>query len=204
MYSLPKYLYRGDSDPYNQRMLKTTFKSQLLMTNLCSGGKGREIFNEPLGHLIDEHIGVGWNKTHFLSFSTEKQRAFYYGSNIRKYYEVYDENETWDFVILTFDTTFLIRDSIMEIGVGIYSAQFIPDCKEFSPTYKVILIDAFSYLKNIVSKSSFELDRAIANADKDKEWLILPASPFDNDKKEEFTSKFDAHCITEKRVYRYE
>ena len=68
MTQIPKYLFRGDADPLNKRKLKETFKSGLLLTNLCNGGNGREIFNDSLESLVNKHIAVGWEKTHFLSF----------------------------------------------------------------------------------------------------------------------------------------
>jgi hypothetical protein len=202
MQSLPKYLYRGDSDPKKERMLKATFESCVLMTNLCNGGNGREIFSNPLGNLINKHISVGWYKTHFLSFSAEERTAFYYGSNDTMYEEVYEEKAIWDFAVFTFDTTLLIPNSIKEIESGIFSAQFIPSCKEFLPFYKVIIIDAFSHLKSISDKNGIELNTAIAKADKDKEWLILPAVPFGNEG--ELSSKLDTHCISDKRVFRFD
>lgn len=172
------------------------------MTNLISGGNGREIFSSSIGQLVNNHITTGWDKTHFLSFSTDEQRAFYYGSEGKPFNDVLYENENWDFAVLTFDTSLLIPESIKEIERGIYSAQFIPSCNEFLPTFKVILIDTHSHLKSIVSKNSFDLTTAITKADNDKEWLILPATPFNH--QGEFTAKLDAHCITDKRVYRYE
>jgi len=202
MITLPKFLFRGDNDKHNKRLLKSTFKSELFMTNLISGGIGREIFSNTIEQLLNKHIATGWEKTHFLSFSTDEQKAYYYGSDGKPFDDVFDESENWDFTVLTFDTSLLIQDSIKEIETGIYSAQFIPSCNEFLPTYKVILIDAVSHLKSIASKSRIDLTTAIANADNDKEWLILPASPFNY--QGELTAKLDAHCITDKRVYRYE
>ena len=76
---LPKYLYRGDKDPHNHRQLRATINSGLLLTNLCNGGNGREIFSKPFGQLINKHIGIGWDKTHFLSFSTDESTAINYG-----------------------------------------------------------------------------------------------------------------------------
>jgi hypothetical protein len=202
MQLLPRLLFRGDSDKLNKRLLKSTFKSELFMTNLISGGIGREIFSNTIGQLLNRHIATGWDKTHFLSFSTDEQRAFYYGSDGKPFDDVYYETENWDFAVLTFDTTLLIQDSIKEVDAGIYSAKFIPTCKEFLPTFKVILIDAVSHLKSIASKSNIDMKTAIANADNDKEWLILPVSPFNH--QGELTAKLDAHCITDKRLYRYE
>ena len=202
MSQLPKYLYRGDADPENKRKLRETFKSSLLLTNLCNGGNGREIFSNSLEQLINEHIAIGWNNTHFLSFSTNEQIAFKYGSNGREFNETYDELDVWDFTVLTFDTNFLIPERIKQIEIGIFKAEFTPSCKEFFPAYKVFLIDTISHLKSISANSSMNLSTAINKAEADNEWLILPASPFGN--KGEFTAKFDTACITEKRMYCYE
>ena len=59
MNKLPENLYRGDADPENKRKLKETFKSGLLLTNLCNGGNGREIFSNSLENLINKHIAIG-------------------------------------------------------------------------------------------------------------------------------------------------
>lgn len=198
---LPKLLFRGDNDKCNKRQLKSTLNSGVLLTNLCNGGNGREIFSNSLGQLVYKHIGTEWDKTHFLSFSCDEQRAFYYGGKFKLHEEVYDIAEPWDFAVLTFDTATLIADSIKEIDTGIYSAIFNPTCKEFLPIYNVILIDAYSHLTKINSANS-NLTTAIENADRDKEWLILPANPFGNNG--ELTSKLDTNCIIDKRVFRYE
>lgn len=202
MQPLPKYLYRGDSDSENKRKLRETISNELLLTNLCSGGNGRDIFSNPLSQLINNHISVGWDKTHFLSFSTNKQIAFYYGSNDKPSDEVYEFTERWDFALFSFNTSKLYSDSIKEISAGIYSAQYFPSCKEFLPSFKVILIDAYSHLKSMATRFSSDFRTAITKAEQDSEWLILPASPFGHNG--ELTAKFDTACITDKRIYRYE
>ena len=45
---LPQYLYRSDSDKKGDRKLKQTINSGVFLTNLCNGGNGREIFDNPL------------------------------------------------------------------------------------------------------------------------------------------------------------
>jgi len=199
---IPKYLFRGDADPLNKRKLKETYKSGLLLTNLCNGGNGREIFNNSLESLVNKHIAVGWDKTHFLTFSTNENTAFLYGSNGREYFELYDDFEQWDFTVITFDTSQLISDSIHRIADGIYKAEFFPTCKEFLPSYKVILIDTLTHLISISTKNNLDFSTAIEKARTDGEWLILPASPFGNNG--EFTAKFDTACISDKRIFRYE
>ena len=199
---LPNFLFRGDSDQDNYREIRATINSGLLLTPLCKGGNGREIFSNSIGQLVNKHIGKGWDKTHFLSFSSEEQTAFHYGSRGKQHDEVYDYKENWDFAVFTFDTTLLTPDSIKEIDKGIYFAQFTPICKEFLPTYNVVFINAVIHLKSIANTISIDLTTAIANATRDSEWLVLPASPFGY--QGEFTAKLDTACITDKRVYRYE
>lgn len=200
MLNLPKYLYRGDSDSNGERKLKDTFKSGLLLSNLSNGGKGEEIFNLPLSELINNHVGIGWRKTHFLSFSEDEATAMNYGSNLKPSYEVYNDEELWDFSIITFDTTLLIKNSIATIKEGIYAAQFNPLHKEFLPTCKIILVDVVAHLKS--TNNSGNISTSLFNAYRDKEWLILPTSPFGHHG--QYTSKLDEACVREKRIFRYE
>ncbi len=146
---LPQSLYRGDQDPVNKRDLKATLGSGLLLTNLCKGGIGKEIFNQPLKKSINAHVAIGWNKTHFLSFSENKETAFYYASNDKEYEETYEVKVPWDFTLMTFQTDRLTENSITQIDKGLFSAQFFPTCKKFLPSFKVFLIDVITHLKNI-------------------------------------------------------
>ncbi|HBS85674.1 MAG TPA: hypothetical protein DEA97_03905 [Bacteroidales bacterium] len=169
------------------------------MTNLCSGGNGREIFSKILGKLINRHIGDGWEKTHFLSFSESEETAFFYASKNGLYEELYDFQENWDFAVFTMETTVLISESIQIVAPGIYKAKYFPACKEFLPTYNIILIDAFFHLNNLGGANS-NYKKAIEKANKDKEWLILPASPFGYNS--ELTAKLDTNCISKKRIFK--
>lgn len=54
--------------------------------------------------------------------------------------------------------------------------------------------------ERIASKTNYDLSTAISNAERDKEWLILPANPFGNIG--ELTSKLDTNCISDKRVFK--
>ncbi len=68
----PRYFYRGDSDPNNERQLQSVYplgSHGYLLSNLSNGGSGREIFITPLVEAVTHHVGVGWLKTHFLSFT---------------------------------------------------------------------------------------------------------------------------------------
>ena len=194
--TLPNLLFRGNSF----KRLNPTINREVLLTKLADGGNGREILITPFEDLICKHIGIGWDKTNFLSFSTDEQVAIKYGSRNNTHEELFFD-EVWDFAVLTFDTSLLISDSINEIERGIYRAEFVPSCIEFLPTFKVILIDALTCLKKMSTINS-NLTTELNNADKDSEWLILPASPFGYNG--ELTSKLDMKCITNKRFFRFE
>lgn len=198
---IPMYLYRGDSDPRGERKLKETFHTALLLTAMANGGNGREIFSAPLNQLINRHVGTGWHKSHFFSFSADEKVAINYGSNFKQNYEVYDDRELWDFTVVTFDTTRLIQNRITLIQDGIYSAQFAPLNREFLPIYNIILIDVFTHLRKI-SVSASDPILAISNAERDKEWLILPTAPFEH--RGEFTGKLDTACVSDKRIFRWQ
>ena len=72
---LPSLLFRGDSDPNNERHLREYWNSGWLQTNLGSEGRGSELFQAPLVSLIEKHVNGDWPKTHFLSFTSSRTRA---------------------------------------------------------------------------------------------------------------------------------
>lgn len=193
----PKYLYRGDSDKKNERDLRFTLNGSVIKTNLCNGGNGREIFNDALFSIVNKHIHIGWDKTHFLSFSTDEQIAFQYANKEkREYEEVFDSQKKWDFAVLTINTTVLNFEK--EIATGIYCTYFVPCSKEFQPFYRLILIDTYTYLKSNIN-GSVDLNHAITKAEESKEWLILPAMPFGEG---EFSAKLDIACFEERRIFK--
>jgi len=194
MIDLPKLLYRGDSDKNNKRQLKTTLNNGFLLTGLSGGGNGREIFQSPLEKLVHKHVAIGWNETHFLSFTTNKEKAYYYGGGEKMGYCPTCSDDNWDFALLTLDTSKFLHNT--QIETGVYKASYYPVCLEFLPSYTVILIDIATFLKKIQQTCNDNLSKSIYNAERDKEWLIYPATPMrDSD---EFTSKFDMGCIVEK------
>jgi hypothetical protein len=197
---LPPYLYRGDQDPQNTRKLKDTLGSGLLLTNLCNGGIGKEIFNQPLKKSITKHVSTGWGKTHFLSFSENKEVALHYGSQDKLFDETYELKEYWDFALLTLQTNRISQHSLKSIDNGVYSAEFPPTCKEFLPSFRMIIINVEAHLKSINDSDSCFMD-AINKAKRDKEWLILPTFPFSNG---EFSSKLDENCISETQLFKFE
>lgn len=198
MVTLPRYLYRGDSDMANKRQLRTTINHGLLMTNLSRGGNGQEVFQKPLVKLINTHVSIGWEKTHFLSFTTESEVAFFYAAGKKFHYQTHTD-DNWNFAIFTLDTSLFNPDSIEQVDTGIYKATYYPTCREFLPFFTVILIDVSTCLRNIQDSFNDNLINAISNADRDKEWLLFPATAMRDSS--EYTSKLDTGCIAQKEVY---
>jgi hypothetical protein len=150
---LPKYLFRGDADKANQRLLKSTFRSRQLQTNLISGGYGRQIFEEPLVEFVNRHVGIGWNQSHFLSFSESRLTAIRYGlhlgvdidPNVED--DIYDDEESWDFVFFTLDVG---QMAILKLGDGVFEGRYLPTLTKFQnySFVSIVLIDVHTVLKN--------------------------------------------------------
>jgi len=199
MNMFPRFLFRGDSDKYNERKLRDTISSGVLLTNLSNGGNGKEILTSDFYQLVNKHINIGWSKTHFLSFTTNENTAFYYATKSIEFEELFNIYEKWDFCVLTFDFNSLQKDTIHEYVKGLYYAEYYPICKEFYPRFKILLIDTYNFLINKNNIKS-EMNQAIFKAERDNEWLILPLNSFGISG--EFTSKLDINCISEKRIFK--
>ena len=180
--NIPSFLYRGDADKYGTRKLKLTIDNYQFQTNLINGGEGRMIFEKPLKELIDKHVGVGWDKTHFLSFSEDVLTAYKYGSGNLSlkseeidllYDEYYETNSNWDFAIINLDTRKIVWNNIEP---GVYEGIYKPQLFKFSRLntgYRVLLLHVETILKSSVGAKYFT---SVGKAMIDKEWLLLPAT----------------------------
>ena len=167
---IPPKLYRGDADSKGIRMLKETIHFGQLQTNLINGGEGRVIMEKPLQELINEHVGIGWNKTHFLSFSSSITTALGYGASVPgdktfenelEYDEYYDNDSSHDFILLTLHTD---KAEWVEIGSGIYEGLYSPSLLKFSllvKQYRVILINVEEVLR---TSANNDYQNSVANA----------------------------------------
>ncbi len=199
---IPKYLYRGDSDSKDVRKLRATIDFSQLQTNLINSGNGREIIERPLLELVDKHVGLGWAKTHFLSFSEDESVAFRFGlscelhdveSRLSDYSEYLESDREWDFVILKLDTQLI---TWRQIGNGIYEGFF----KAFknNQVNRVICLDVF---KVLIGQPSYQVSLNLASCD--KEWLILPASPVTlNSNITQLSAILSGSCISDIRKYK--
>jgi len=198
----PPALYRGDSDPDGHRHLKSKIDERQFHTNLINGGVGRVIFETPLQDLINVHTTKGWEKTHFLSFSEDYHTAFRYGCNDLSlstdkrdlhFSEYFNSDKNWDFALLELNRT-IINWKIIQ--PGLYEGLYTPKLVKFSRLnidYRILLFNVEQILN---AENSLLYHQSIENARRDKEWLLLPATPTQfNFNQMEYSGILDGACI---------
>jgi len=197
-------LYRGDSDPGGIRHLnavRPVASRGYLLSNLSNSGSGNEIFIQTLISSINRHVHLGWKKTHFLSFSTSRDRAMTYASGEEKHelYPAYDE--PWDAALMTL-STFSFQEIKRE--EGIYYCVYESSQRILGEKIQVLLIDVVAFIKNQISLGVPNLGEALRKSTTDAEWLILPLNPGENNASTELTSKLDATCISNFECFRFQ
>ena len=203
--NIPQYLHRGDSDSKQVRKLRETINHYQLQTNLINLGNGREIKEKPLIDLINKHVAEGNSKTSFLSFTEVENIAFRFGMNCElneveekkeSYFDYYEEQYDWDFVITTIDTS---KINISKIDNGLYYGDFTPSLEIYKNCgFYLYLINVVEFFTNI---EGFEIAYDLAKGD--KEWLILPATNIINDSiSNEYSAIIDGGCIHKIRKYK--
>lgn len=203
---MPRYLYRGDSDPCNHRQLREVYpfgSRGYVLSNLSNGGSGQEIFNSSLVEAVNRHVHLGWSKTHFLSFSESHARAMTFAAGPEGHTLNLTYEELWDGAVITIDTR--LFSSWQEVEPGIYRCTYhgrmmIP---EKNHLVQVLLIDVVSYLQHQIDTGYIGLNDALEKATQDSEWLILPLDP-SYGVPGELTSKLDDGCISDFERYRFE
>jgi len=135
--------------------LRATIQYNQYQTNLINGGEGRVIFENPIINLINKHVGIGWAKTHFLSFTEDIHTAYKYGSRNMllgeeeieyKYVEHFEDSSDWNFALLILDTS---KVEWAKLQDGIYEGFYEPTLKLFAHNnekYRVLLIDVRTIL----------------------------------------------------------
>ena len=207
--NIPLKLYRGDADRNGIRKLKETIHFGQLQTNLINGGEGRVIMEKPLQELINKHVGVGWDKTHFLSFSSNKFTALGYAAGIVgdnnlynefDYTGYYENDSDYDFALLTLHTDKVLWN---EIEHGVFEGLYEPGLLKFSQSgqpYRVILINVEQVLRESGNNAYKD---SLANAIRDKEWLLLPATLIMfNFGRMECSAILDGACISYEKIKR--
>lgn len=207
---IPKFLYRGDDDANGERKLRDTIHFKQLKTKLINGGDGRLISHVPLRLLINKHVGMPWDQSNFLSFSANKQTAIRYGLHgqigntealFESYVEYYENDKDWKFAVMELDTS-SIKISMLETGV--YEGLYKPSLTKFSQSdnlYRILLIDVASFLAASAEADNYVY--SIENAERDEEWLVLPATYVTlNNNRSEYSSIFDGACLSSIKRYR--
>ncbi|MEC4678298.1 MAG: hypothetical protein VST69_06040 [Nitrospirota bacterium] len=212
---LPEFIYRGDSDPETKRKLKTQYPGSAycgLLTNLSNRGSGREIFSEPLVSTVNRHVDEGWSKTHYLSFSESEVRAkvFAEGKSGKKL-KLVDKGH-WDAALIRLDTQKFSK--IKELEVGVFCCSYPGNSVEGGDNLtleerimrqqsnvhcagqpsSILLINVISFLSAQFKATGENFSKALKNARKDSEWLVLPLGPA-TDIPGELTSKLDDGCL---------
>lgn len=223
MIKLPPYLYRGDADPKGERNLKM-WRHGSLLTNLSSGGSVREIFCAPLVDLVRRHVDIGWEKTHFLSFSESRSRAKVFAGEREGRDLILVDTSEWDAALITLDTGFFAN--LQTYGVGIYQCSYpsiplshnrntLPELLSYGIPRQmayfhrqgrpitVLLIDVVSHLRKQILDGQRELEVALEKAIRDSEWLILPLDPMEGNPGEQ-TAALDISCVSTFECYRFE
>lgn len=169
-------LYRGDSDENELRYLRTTSHYGQLQTNLINGGKCDEI-NEDWKKLLDKHVNIGWNSTHFLSFSENKNTAIRFGLNVKNLNEgipeIYetsrDTRGSFAIIKMNSDKIEFIRDNDVQ---GIYHGKYKPGLTMYQHLtyFEIIAIN----VTECIVKNKFHIPQAKKNSMEDREWLLLP------------------------------
>jgi hypothetical protein len=221
MSPLPRYLYRGDSDPHGVRRLKE-WERGVLLTNLSNGGSGIEIFSAPLISLVERHIDVGWAKSHFLSFSERYSvaKTFAAGKECRQLVSV--NSDPWDCLVLTTDTAQFATVEVLEEGayrclypVTLRVDHQFPSGRFFSydlprilsrrmrarRPVEVLVLDCISFLRR-QSKDTRVSPEALCKAERDAEWLVLPIDQAEHIPGE-FTAALDTSLLSGVERFRF-
>lgn len=221
---IPRFFFRGDADSRDERKLRSVYPGGFrgfLLTNLSNEGSGREIFTAPLVAGVNRHVGAGWPKTHFLSFSSSRDRAIAFVAGPEKHRLVPANPERWDSAVVTLDTTRFTASLELETGLyrctypgrvpvlfdsrltGDTIARFVANAPEQGRPIHILLIDVASYLRQQISGGRAGLEDTLGKATRDSEWLILPLDPCDG-APGELTAALDDGCISTFERFKFE
>src|SRR5260221_10751178 len=221
--AVPRYLFRGDRDAHNVRQVRENWNRGWLATNLAAGGYGREIFRLPLVENVRRHVSLGWRETHFLSFTSDRGSAERYalGEEAGVLVPLPCDAPEWGTSIFTFDSSRL--DQYEQTSTGIYIATFshrraadlplpkfsmgaiarqLVDDATANTQVRLVVLDVATLLRDAQHRQhSKALVEAIGYAERDAEWLLLPADPFYGGAAAELTALLDDSCISTREKF---
>ncbi len=216
----PALLFRGDQDsnPHFSREVRALWHTGYLRTNLVDGNL---IWSRPLLEFVRQHVDPGWRTTHFLSFSEDRTRAEAFarglGNETKTLVPVPEEESSWHTSVFTLDTSRLIAEATQQVAPGLWSTAFherplqhsqhflpqlaalIANQKRGDVPVRVLLVDVVSALSANTSMSH-DCTRALSNARRDREWLVLPLDPFPDDPSQ-FTCVLSGSCLSRREKF---
>jgi hypothetical protein len=183
-----------------------------LLTNLSSGGSGREILSFPLVSTVNRHVAEGWQKTHYLSFSEDRSKAISFASGRSQMKLEPVDSAPWDAALITLDTGRFTNCEELEDGV--YRCEYpgwaftensqlsdpmrllrnLTNAPHSGRLVRILLIDVVSFLRAQAATARESLVEATENAKRYSEWLVLPIDQ-PPDLQGELTAKLDDACI---------
>lgn len=214
----PGLLFRGDRDAGASRQVRELWHTGYLRTNLVDGNA---ILSQPLVNLVRQHVDPGWRTTHFLSFSEDRARAEDFakgvGNEMRMLEALPDDAIQWDTAIFRLDTSRFLGEATRQVRPGIWLTAFEERPLQHSTNFfhrlaaviastnrggapvRILLIDVLTAL---TADSSMAHDHvAIAKAQRDHEWLVLPVDPFPDDPSQ-FTCVLSGSCLDRREKFR--
>ena len=218
MRPFPERLFRGDRDADASRQVREVWQTGYLRTNLVDGNA---IWSRPFVDLVRQHVEPGWRTTHFLSFSEDRARAEDFargkGGAAGTLEALPDDAAHWDTAVFTLDTSRFIEEATRQVRPGIWLTAFEERPFQHSGGFfqrlaavialqnrggapvRVLLINVVSALG---ADASFAGNHAgaIAKAQHDREWLVLPIDPFPDDPSQ-FTCVLSGSCLSSREKF---
>jgi len=196
--NLPRFLYRGDK--LGNSTLPEQHFGNGLISKLINSGDPAYITKNGIYKSINAHISPNseeelkfYRSSHFLSFSDSKEIALYYAADKKTNEMIEVKRFKERRYLFTFDLNQVIYK---DYSKNVYMIQYkcnrnlIEPYEEFDMVYQelsktacdlcaknelshsILILDVVSILKSNADYRTFT--KSIENAEKDKEWLILP------------------------------
>lgn len=215
-------LWRGDSDSLNSRLLRTTLPvAEGLASNMINGGNPFALSQQGFVQSITNHVSLGWQHTHFLSFSKNKQIAqgFAIGHSGKQLQRSNQQN--WDTLIVELDMNRLTHIQSLAAGMDHYTFQELPLQQNLiqiplfplglarqlafqnriSSIRNILMIDVHQHLTQLQTTGQSISQQAISNAQRDQEVLILPLDPIQGSGGS--TALLDFGCISNIEYFKF-
>lgn len=181
-------LYRGEMIKFcklRRRNLLREVHNIGLFSKLANGGDPYGIIKEGYANRLQIHIGKTWDKTHFLSFSQDVNRAIHFskgkddpaalGNITADGFRFPSEQSSWEHTICILVKLEISKDQIRPLCLpyeGVYNLGYNEDFNN------ALIIDAVVFLNSLPTEERLpSFDNILRSANTDSEWIILPTDP---------------------------